>query len=118
MEINGRTSPMVASTSKWLEKAKELIQNLYFKISVKNEDKIKQILQITEKDKDFLKENETNIRRKYKIKLFSLLHKLSSEIGIYEKVGDEYRLNIYLAAYLLGIDKLPDGSPVNRTNYS
>jgi hypothetical protein len=34
-----------------------------------------------------------------------------SELGLYEAVGTgEYRLNPYILAYALGIDRLPDGS--------
>jgi len=112
IDINGKTKHLVASTSTWLNNAKKLIQNLYFKINVKEEDKIKDILKIIEGNEEFLKTYESNkeLKRAYKSKLFSLLYKLSNEIGIYEKVGDEYRLNEFLTAYLFEIDKLPDGS--------
>jgi hypothetical protein len=109
ININGKTRQLVASTSTWLNNAKKLIQNLYFRINVKEEDKIKEILKIIEGNEEFLKTYESN-KRKYKSKLFSLLYKLSDEIGIYEKVGDEYRLDKFLAAYLFEIPKLPDGS--------
>jgi hypothetical protein len=115
IEINGKTRQLVASTSSWLNNAKKLIQNLYFRINVKEEDKIKEILKIIEGNEEFLKTYESN-KRKYKGKLFSLLYKLSNEIGIYEKVGDEYRLDSFLASYLLleiGRDSFPDGSIID-----
>jgi hypothetical protein len=109
IEMNGKTRQLVAFTSTWLNNAKKLIQNLYFRINVKEEDKIKEILKIIEGNEEFLKTYESN-KRKYKSKLFSLLYKLSNEIGIYEKVGDEYRLDKFLTAYLFEIPRLPDGS--------
>jgi hydrogenase maturation factor HypE len=37
-----------------------------------------------------------------------------SELGLYEAVGTgEYRLNPYILAHALGIDRLPDGSPAD-----
>jgi hypothetical protein len=115
IEINGTTKQLVASTSEWLNNAKKLIQNLCFRVSVKEENRIKEMLKVIEGNEEFLKTYESN-KRKYKGKLFSLLYKLSNEIGIYEKVGDEYRLDSFLASYLLleiGRDSFPDGSIID-----
>jgi hypothetical protein len=98
--VDGR--PVVGVGALWHERFLKLLENGYFLVHYSAYDKVAEALGI-----------EATDVKKARQKVSQLMRKLS-ELGLYEAVGaGEYRLNPYLLAYALEIDRLPDGSPAD-----
>jgi hypothetical protein len=98
--VDGR--PVVGAGARWHERFLKLLENGYFFVHYNTYDKVAEVLEI-----------EATDLQKARQKVSQLMRKLS-ELGLYEAVGTgEYRLNPYILAYALGIDRLPDGSPAD-----
>jgi hypothetical protein len=94
--------PVVGVGARWHERFLKLLENGYFLVHYSAYDKVAEVLEI-----------EVTDLKKARQKVSQLMRKLS-ELGLYEAVGTgEYRLNPYILAYALGIDRLPDGSPAD-----
>ncbi len=92
--------PVIGAGALWHERFLKLLENGYFFVHYNTYDKVAEVLEIDATDP-----------QKARQKVSQLMRKLS-ELGLYEAVGTgEYRLNPYILAYALGIDRLPDGSP-------
>jgi hypothetical protein len=91
--------PVVGIGARWHERFLKLLENGHFFVHYNAYDKVAEVLEI-----------EAAGPQKARQKVSQLMRKLS-ELGLYEAVGTgEYRLNPYILAYALGIDRLPDGS--------
>ena len=98
--VDGR--PVVGVGARWHERFLKLLENGYFYVHYNAYDKVAEALGI-----------EVTDLKKAGQKVSQLMRKLS-ELGLYEAIGaGEYRLNPYILAYVLRIDRLPDGSPAN-----
>jgi hypothetical protein len=94
--------PVVGVGARWHERFLKLLENGYFLVHYSAYDKVAEVLEI-----------EVTDLKKARQKVSQLMRKLS-ELGLYEAMGTgEYRLNPYILAYALGIDRLPDGSPAD-----
>jgi hypothetical protein len=94
--------PVVGAGARWHERFLGLLENGYFFVHYNIYDRVAEVLDI-----------ETRDPKKARQKVSQLMRKLS-ELGLYEAVGTgEYRLNPYILAYALEIDRLPDGSPAD-----
>jgi hypothetical protein len=94
--------PVVGAGARWHERFLKLLENGYFFVHYNTYDKVAEVLEI-----------EATDLQKARQKVSQLMRKLS-ELGLYEAMGTgEYRLNPYILAYALGIDRLPDGSPAD-----
>jgi hypothetical protein len=91
--------PVVGVGARWHERFLKLLENGHFFVHYDAYDKVAEVLGI-----------EATDPQKARQKVSQLMRKLS-ELGLYEAVGTgEYRLNPYILAHALGIDRLPDGS--------
>jgi beta-phosphoglucomutase-like phosphatase (HAD superfamily) len=91
--------PVVGVGARWHERFLKLLENGHFFVHYDAYDKVAEVLGI-----------EATDPQKARQKVSQLVRKLS-ELGLYEAVGTgEYRLNPYILAHALGIDRLPDGS--------
>jgi hypothetical protein len=91
--------PVVGARARWHERFLKLLENGYFFVHYNAYDKVAEVLEIEMADP-----------KKARQKVSQLMRKLG-ELGLYEAMGTgEYRLNPYILAYALGIDRLPDGS--------
>ena len=100
-KVNGRF--IIQPQTRWHEIFEILLREGMFEISRDNYLEVAKILNIEydESDKDSV--------RKARQKVSNILKKLSS-LQLYEATGKGiYRLNSYLLAYLLGIERLPTG---------
>jgi len=100
-KVNGRF--IIQPQTRWHEIFEILLREGMFEISRDNYLEVAKILNIeyNESDKDSV--------RKARQKVSNILKKLSS-LQLYEATGKGiYRLNSYLLAYLLGIERLPTG---------
>jgi hypothetical protein len=94
--------PVVGAGARWHERFLKLLENGYFFVHYNTYDKVAEVSEI-----------EATDLQKARQKVSQLMRKLS-ELGLYEAMGTgEYRLNPYILAHALGIDRLPDGSPAD-----
>ncbi|MEM1604523.1 MAG: hypothetical protein QXI15_07935 [Zestosphaera sp.] len=98
-----RASSVVTPLTRWHELLEKLLKEEYIEITPNDYLEIAKLLgmHVNAADRSSL--------MKAKSKVSSFMSKLIS-LGFYERFGKEIVLNSYFVAYLLGIDKLPDGS--------
>jgi hypothetical protein len=97
--------PVIGVGALWHERFLKLLENGYFFVHYNAYDRVAEVLKT--------EETEVTDPKRARQRVSQLMRKLS-ELGLYEAVGTgEYRLNPYLLAYALEIDRLPDGSPAN-----
>lgn len=90
---------IIGSRAAWHERFIKLLENGRYVVKSKDYDEIAKIMEVQDPDD-----------KKRRQKVGQIMGKLR-ELGLYESWGaGEYRLNQYILAYSLDIERLPDGS--------